>query len=271
MRERERERERERGDCSLSVQLACYSMFSVKKKKKKKVRTMTYHAPGFTSRCCVSFQFEQFVAEDLHDVFDFDGLVTSHPIYVPVYHPDEINEIFDRISYGKVGPFCCFFLCCSFVSSFCLFVCVWFFLSALKITSPHACFLSPFSSFRSFFLLFLSFSLLFVRLFVRSFVRFIGQFVCLFAFLSFCLSCVFLCLYFYVLYRSFDFVYLFLCLPFVSVCLSTCSFPSVSLSFGCSVSMSVFVSQSHASLSLPFFSRFLCSSISPFVIHPVFV
>ncbi|KAK7096269.1 hypothetical protein V1264_005581 [Littorina saxatilis] len=45
--------------------------------------------------------FEQFVAEDLHNVFDFDGLVTSHPIYVPVYHPDEINEIFDRISYGK--------------------------------------------------------------------------------------------------------------------------------------------------------------------------
>ncbi|XP_076438803.1 LOW QUALITY PROTEIN: aminopeptidase N-like [Babylonia areolata] len=45
--------------------------------------------------------FDQFVVEDLHDVFDFDGLVTSHPIYVPVYHPDEINEIFDRISYGK--------------------------------------------------------------------------------------------------------------------------------------------------------------------------
>ncbi|CAG2115119.1 unnamed protein product [Medioppia subpectinata] len=27
--------------------------------------------------------------------------MTSHPISVPVYNPDEINEIFDRISYGK--------------------------------------------------------------------------------------------------------------------------------------------------------------------------
>ncbi|KAL8559955.1 hypothetical protein ACOMHN_041426 [Nucella lapillus] len=45
--------------------------------------------------------FDQFVVEDLHDVLDVDGLVTSHPIYIPVYHPDEINEIFDRISYGK--------------------------------------------------------------------------------------------------------------------------------------------------------------------------
>ena len=54
---------------------------------------------------CHVFQFEQFIVEDVHDVFDFDGLVTSHPIYVPVYHPDEINEIFDRISYGKVSDF----------------------------------------------------------------------------------------------------------------------------------------------------------------------
>ena len=38
----------------------------------------------------------------MHDVLDFDGLVTSHPIYVPVNNPDEINEIFDRISYAKV-------------------------------------------------------------------------------------------------------------------------------------------------------------------------
>ena len=40
---------------------------------------------------------------DLQDVFNVDGLANSHPIYVPVNHPDEINEIFDRISYAKVG------------------------------------------------------------------------------------------------------------------------------------------------------------------------
>ncbi|KAG8193545.1 hypothetical protein JTE90_003754, partial [Oedothorax gibbosus] len=43
----------------------------------------------------------QFVLDDLHDVLDLDSLRTSHPISVPVGHPDEINEIFDRISYGK--------------------------------------------------------------------------------------------------------------------------------------------------------------------------
>ncbi|XP_071139481.1 aminopeptidase N-like isoform X5 [Mytilus edulis] len=45
--------------------------------------------------------FDQFVVEDLQDVFDLDGLVTSHPIYVPVAHPSQINEIFDGISYKK--------------------------------------------------------------------------------------------------------------------------------------------------------------------------
>ncbi len=30
-----------------------------------------------------------------------DSLQSSHPISVPVNHPDEINEIFDSISYGK--------------------------------------------------------------------------------------------------------------------------------------------------------------------------
>lgn len=44
---------------------------------------------------------EQFVVDDLQDVMDLDCLKTSHPISVPVRHPDEINEIFDRISYGK--------------------------------------------------------------------------------------------------------------------------------------------------------------------------
>ncbi|XP_042901838.1 aminopeptidase N [Parasteatoda tepidariorum] len=44
---------------------------------------------------------DQFVLDDLQDVLDLDCLKTSHPISLPVRHPDEINEIFDRISYGK--------------------------------------------------------------------------------------------------------------------------------------------------------------------------
>ena len=34
--------------------------------------------------------------------FTLDGLANSHPIKVPVEHPDQINEIFDSISYNKV-------------------------------------------------------------------------------------------------------------------------------------------------------------------------
>ncbi|XP_052212469.1 LOW QUALITY PROTEIN: aminopeptidase N-like [Dreissena polymorpha] len=45
--------------------------------------------------------FEQFVVDDLQDVFNFDGLISSHPVYVPVAHTGEINEIFDKISYAK--------------------------------------------------------------------------------------------------------------------------------------------------------------------------
>ena len=44
---------------------------------------------------------EQFVVQSLQDVFRIDGLESSHPISIPVKHPDEISEIFDRISYGK--------------------------------------------------------------------------------------------------------------------------------------------------------------------------
>jgi len=47
------------------------------------------------------------VVEDLQSVFTIDGLVSSHPVYVPVGHPDEINEIFDRISYAKVRQHFC--------------------------------------------------------------------------------------------------------------------------------------------------------------------
>ena len=48
-------------------------------------------------------QLDQFVVADLVYAFSLDGLANSHPIKVPVYHPDEINEIFDSISYNKVS------------------------------------------------------------------------------------------------------------------------------------------------------------------------
>eukprot|EP00095_Tigriopus_kingsejongensis_P012300 maker-scaffold692_size110616-snap-gene-0.19 protein:Tk12300 transcript:maker-scaffold692_size110616-snap-gene-0.19-mRNA-1 annotation:"aminopeptidase n" len=44
---------------------------------------------------------EQFVPSELHSVMRIDALATSHPISIPVNHPDEIAEIFDRISYAK--------------------------------------------------------------------------------------------------------------------------------------------------------------------------
>ncbi|XP_015604737.1 aminopeptidase Ey [Cephus cinctus] len=44
---------------------------------------------------------EQFVVHELQNVFSLDALESSHPISIEVGHPDEISEIFDRISYGK--------------------------------------------------------------------------------------------------------------------------------------------------------------------------
>ena len=44
---------------------------------------------------------EQFVIFDLQNVFSLDALESSHQISIEVGHPDEINEIFDKISYGK--------------------------------------------------------------------------------------------------------------------------------------------------------------------------
>ena len=44
---------------------------------------------------------QQFVTKELQDVMSLGSLESSHPISVVVHHPNEINEIFDRISYGK--------------------------------------------------------------------------------------------------------------------------------------------------------------------------
>ena len=43
-----------------------------------------------------------FVESETQAAFVPDGLASSHPIFVPVNHPDEIVEIFDLISYRKV-------------------------------------------------------------------------------------------------------------------------------------------------------------------------
>ncbi|XP_034233896.1 aminopeptidase N-like isoform X2 [Thrips palmi] len=44
---------------------------------------------------------EQFVVSEVQMVFGLDALQSSHPVSIEVFNPDEINEIFDRISYGK--------------------------------------------------------------------------------------------------------------------------------------------------------------------------
>nr|XP_053651337.1 aminopeptidase N-like isoform X1 [Cherax quadricarinatus] len=44
---------------------------------------------------------EQFVLNEVQVVFSLDSLESSHPISIPVVHPDEISELFDRISYAK--------------------------------------------------------------------------------------------------------------------------------------------------------------------------
>ncbi|PSN55624.1 hypothetical protein C0J52_04058 [Blattella germanica] len=44
---------------------------------------------------------DQFLISDLHGVLNMDSTVTSHPIVLPVGHPDEITSLFDSISYSK--------------------------------------------------------------------------------------------------------------------------------------------------------------------------
>jgi len=46
-------------------------------------------------------QLDQFVVNELQTVFQLDALSTSHKISHEVFNPQEITEIFDRISYAK--------------------------------------------------------------------------------------------------------------------------------------------------------------------------
>ena len=47
-------------------------------------------------------QLEQFFLSDVAVAFSIDGLNETHPIVQTVSDPDEINELFDTISYSKV-------------------------------------------------------------------------------------------------------------------------------------------------------------------------
>ena len=51
----------------------------------------------------LSLQLEQFFIDTVQTAFDADGLNWSHPIIQQVNDPDEINGLFDSISYDKVG------------------------------------------------------------------------------------------------------------------------------------------------------------------------
>ncbi|XP_077968024.1 puromycin-sensitive aminopeptidase-like [Styela clava] len=55
-----------------------------------------------TDHCHPKFDiWTQFVSHDYMRGIDLDALDNSHPIEVPVGHPEEIDEIFDAISYSK--------------------------------------------------------------------------------------------------------------------------------------------------------------------------
>ena len=45
---------------------------------------------------------DQFVVRDLRNALTLDSLNSSHPIITGATDPDEINSLFDSISYDKV-------------------------------------------------------------------------------------------------------------------------------------------------------------------------
>ena len=46
-------------------------------------------------------KMDRFVIEVLAVALVDDALESSHPISIPVQHPDEINSVFDNIAYSK--------------------------------------------------------------------------------------------------------------------------------------------------------------------------
>ena len=53
----------------------------------------------------VCIQLDEFLTSDLFPAFSADGVNDSHPIVETVSNPNEINELFDSISYSKVGGY----------------------------------------------------------------------------------------------------------------------------------------------------------------------
>jgi aminopeptidase N len=43
----------------------------------------------------------QFVVADQARALQLDAMTSSHPIQVPIEHAEEVNEVFDAISYAK--------------------------------------------------------------------------------------------------------------------------------------------------------------------------
>lgn len=50
-----------------------------------------------------TLQLDHFVVDEIQQVLEPDSLSKSHSISVEVHDPDQINEIFDWISYAKVS------------------------------------------------------------------------------------------------------------------------------------------------------------------------
>ena len=50
-----------------------------------------------------TFIMDRFILESLQPALGYDSLESSHPISIPVNVPEEINQIFDTISYLKGG------------------------------------------------------------------------------------------------------------------------------------------------------------------------